>query len=162
MPDVAVVPVQPLAVPAVTIRPATPEDLDWLVPQLHAFAKFNDTKHSCIGPDEYVRKTLADLMAKHYFTVAERDGELMGFLAGIYFKHLFNPDLAVLCEMFWWVAPEYRHSRAGLMLLRDYIEWGKSKAKWITFALQSKSPVNPETLTRFGFVERERSYILEV
>jgi hypothetical protein len=151
-----------LAPASVSIRPARPADIPWLIVQLREFSKFNDVKYEVFGDEGYAAQKLVEMMERHYFSVAERGNELLGFLAGYYVPHPFNPQIITLVEMFWWVASEHRCSRAGLMLLDDYVAWGKRHANWITFALQSNSPVNPKTLLKRGFIEQERSYLLEV
>jgi hypothetical protein len=93
--------------------------------------------------------------------IAERDGPV-GFVSGMLAAHPYNPALTVLTEMFWWVAPEARGSRAGLLLLDAFLAYGERNADWIIFTLEHHSPVNERTLTKRGFHLHERSYLYEV
>ena len=146
----------------VIVRDATTMDLDWLVREAHEFSKFNGTKRELFTDDEFARAGFLGFMHQHFLRIAERDGERLGFIAGYITGHPFNPNIRVLCEAMWWVAEQHRHSRAGLMLLNEYTEWGKAHCDWVQFALQSHSPVKEETLTKRGYRKHESSYLLEV
>lgn len=76
--------------------------------------------------------------------------------------HPYNPAIRVLTETFWWVTPNARGSRAGLMLLDAFTAYGERNADWIVFTLEHHSPVNERTLTKRGFHLHERSYLREV
>ena len=147
------------------IRPGRPEDIDWLLGQLKNFSDFFGTKLSLFGADEdYSRFVIQSFMSEpHVLLIAEKeDVGPIGFVAGIVTPHLFNPAIKVLAESFWWVDEAHRGSRAGLMLLNDFIAWGKTRVDWITFALEEKSPVNEKALLKRGFRLQERSYLMEI
>lgn len=76
--------------------------------------------------------------------------------------HVFNPQIKVLSECFWWVKPEYRGSRAGALLFKNYVEWGKANVDWVTMTLEAHSPVRPEALIKRGFRLQETTFLLEV
>jgi hypothetical protein len=147
----------------VEIRRATPQDMDWLIGQLRAFALFMGTKRTLFGDEQLVRQSLATMIESHVVLIAEReDGVLMGMIGGLFVPHVFNPEIRLLSETFWWVAVEHRGSRAGLLLLNAFIEYGKSSADWVTMALEQKSPVDPRCLSKRGFRLMETNYLLEV
>jgi hypothetical protein len=144
-------------------RRATPKDVDWLVTQLRAFSEFMGTRLPLFGSEELVRVNLATMIDSHVVLIAEReDGLLMGFIGGVYIPHVFNPEIRVLSETFWWVSPEHRNTRAGLLLLNAFVDFGKAHADWITVALEEKSPVSDRCLTKRGFRTLEKNYLLEV
>lgn len=147
----------------ITIRRAHHNDLDFLLAQLREFSQFFGTEKALFGDESYARQTLLGMIADHPFFVAEGEGAgPVGFVAGLITPHLFNPNIRVLAETFWWVSEEHRGSRAGLMLLEEFVKFGKENVDWITFALEEKSPVNEKALTKRGFKLQERSYLKEI
>lgn len=156
----------PAIAPAVTVRAATPEDVPWLLEQLRAFDRFFGARRSLFPDENTALQVLTGLLDAHVFLVAEQHADLdarpVGFLCGTLAGHPFNPTIRVLSEVFWWVAPEHRGSRAGLLLLDAFLAEGRARADWIVFSLETKSPVREATLTRRGFARYETSYLLEV
>lgn len=149
-------------IPSVEIREAVPSDLDWLVGQAREFSHFNATVYPLFDDEVQVRESLSGLIHDHFMRVAWRGGQRLGFICGYYVRHPLNPKVITLCEIMWWVSVEHRHSSAGLRLLDTYIAWGRAHANWITFSLQTHSPVKQETLTRRGFHMHESGFLLEV
>lgn len=163
----------------ITVRPAAPHDVDWLMEQLRSFDRFFGTTRSLFPDEEYARTQLRQLIGLGPFFVADRrDGacngdderhghavcwpKRAGFIAGFVAPHFMNPDLRVLNELFWWVDESFRGSSAGARLLDAFLAHGREHADWIVFTLEAKSPVHPATLERKGFHLHERSYLLEV
>ena len=146
----------------IVIRRAESRDIDWLLRELKDFARFIDTRYSLYGDEKYSREGLQLLIDKHVFLVAEKSFEPVGFVAGYFTPHLFNPKIKVLCELFWYVTPKHRTSRAGSMLMNAYIEHGKESSQWVTFSLNRFTPVNDRSLIKRGFHEHERTYLIEV
>lgn len=149
------------------VLPARVDDLPWIVGQLEAFTRYFPSKKSLRGPDKFWADGLRTMIENHVFLIAwriesEKAIAPVGLIAGTLAPHPFNPDLTMLCESFWWVAPEHRGSRAGLLLLNEWIKIGKEKADWVTIATEAISPVNERCLTRRGFRLFEKSYLLEV
>jgi hypothetical protein len=147
----------------IIIRSANEQDTDWLLAELKKFSDSVGFKKPLYGEDEeYTRGTLQKVIQNQVVFIAE-DGEVtQGFIMGILMPHLFNKGLLVLSELFWWVKPEHRGSRAGVALLRAFIAYGKEKADWITMALETGSPVNSEALLKRGFKHFETNFVLEV
>ena len=147
----------------IKIRPATTDDLEWLIEQLKAFSLFYGTKNGLFSTEQFAREGMTTFMEKHVVFVAEKDfvGPI-GFIAGLIIPHIYNPTIRVLNEAFWWVPEQHRHSRAGYLLLKAFIEYGKANADWILFTLEADSPVNEFALIDRGFKLKERSYLMEV
>lgn len=145
----------------ISIRRAEVRDIDWLLIQLKQFAEFLKTKHSVYGDEQYARSGLQVLIEKHVFLIAEKNGDPIGFISGFFTPHLFNPNLKILCELFWFVIPEFRRSRAGSMLLNEYMRFGKENAQWITMALNRFTQVNEQSLLKRGFQLHEKTYLFE-
>jgi RimJ/RimL family protein N-acetyltransferase len=148
---------------AIKVRRATSDDLNWMIGQLKSFSEFFGTERQLFKDEEHTRLVMQRHLDGHLLLVAEKE-EVgpVGFIAGLLSPHFYNPDITVLAESFWWVAPEHRGSRAGLILLNEFVEHGKEIADWITLSLQHHSPVKDVCLTRRGFRVQEHSYLLEV
>lgn len=142
------------------VRKATGGDLDWILQELEQFAQSTKTKYSLFAPQEEVRhKIILNIIENHVFFVAEKE---RGMAAGFIVPHIFNPEILVLYEAFWWVSLDHRKSRAGLKLLNEFVKWGKENVDWIIFGLQNNSGVNDKTLFKRGFRVQERQYLMEI
>lgn len=147
---------------SIKIRLATVDDIPWLISELRKFAEFFGTNLSLLD-EETAPGGLAFFITQHYFTIAEKeDVGPIGFISGVLLPHPFNPKIMQLTETFWWVAEEHRQSRAGLMLFEEFVEFGKVNADWITFTLETASPVKDEFMMKRGFRNNERSFLYEV
>ena len=148
----------------VRIRHATEGDVLWLLPELVEFAKFADTKYSMIPSKESVQvEILTGMIKDHLFLVAEGPTGPMGFVAGLVVPHLFNPEILVCHETFWWVKVEHRGSSAGIRLLDAFTLWCESHGvHWIFFSFQHNTPINERAFTKRGFRIQEYQYLKEV
>ena len=145
----------------VEIRRATVDDIDWLLSELKEFAKFFGTGISFYGDEMYSRQALENVLNDHVAFIAQHtEHGPIGFVVGLVTQHIFNPQVRVLTELFWWVTEKHRKSRAGLLLLEVFIKWGREHADLITIALEHQSPINENALIKRGFHLHERSYIL--
>lgn len=131
--------------------------------ELRRFALFFGSKHSLFPEsDDEAAVFVWQCMSTQPFFVAERDGKLLGLIAGVLAPHPYNPKIFVLSEQFWWVAPEHSGSSAGARLFDAFLTYGRQYADWIVMTLETKSPINPRSLERKGFRNFEQSYLLEV
>lgn len=148
---------------SITVRKAVKDDVDFLLSQLDVFSDFYGTKKRLFPNEDYAREKLTELIKGQVVFIAEKQGVgSIGFIAGILFNHPFNPDIRVLSETFWWVQEEHRNSRAGLMLLNEFTEFGKETADWVTTAIEEKSPINDRVLLKRGYKATEKNFLLEV
>jgi len=146
-----------------SVREARPDDLDWLIAQLREFSQFFGSRIPLFQDEAFARTTLAAFIAGHFVRIAEQANcGPVGFIAGGVGRHWMNPEIRTLAEAFWWVAPQHRRSRAGVVLLNEFVDWGRKNVDWIEFALEDNSPVKPETLLKRGFRFKEHNYLLEV
>lgn len=148
----------------ITTRRAQLSDIDWILAQLKTFANFYGSQISLYSKDiDWSKGQLKHFIENHYFLIAEaaEHETRIGFISGVLTPHIFNPSLTVLSETFWWVDEQYRGTRAGLMLLNEFTEWGKVNANWVTFAIEEHSPVDERCLTKRGFKLKEKNYIME-
>jgi len=154
---------------SIIVRKAELTDIGWMTGQLKEFSRFFGSKRELWSGDlEYSRKFLSVLIEKHVAMIAEFQHEEyghrrpVGFIAGVRSNHPLNPGISLLSELFWWVMPEMRRSRAGLMLLNEFTGIGKETADWVVLSLETKSLIRDEHLTKRGFKLYERSYLMEV
>jgi RimJ/RimL family protein N-acetyltransferase len=151
--------------PNVSARVARLGDVPWLLDQLRAFDRFYGTRAPLFPEEEQARAFLANAIGdwdKFLFLIAEHELASVGFIAGWFYPHPYNPRIRVLGEVFWWVAPEYRGTMAAGRLLDRYVNEGRKRADWITITLEAKSPVDPRGLEKRGFRLHETTYLLEV
>lgn len=146
----------------ITIRSASINDIDWVVLELKRFSEFFGTKKELFSDKNYARAGCLILIKGHVLYLAENESERIGFIAGLLTPHLFNPSIKILTELFWWVTEEHRGSRAGSLLLGEFVDYGKRHADWIAFGLRNNTRVRDETLLNYGFQAYERSFLLEV
>jgi len=146
----------------VAVRRARLADIDWIVSELREFAAHYNTKKPLFPDEMHAHQVISSMIDGHVVFVAERGTELHGFIGGIITPHFMNPTIKTIAEMFWWVAKEHRGSRAGLLLLNEFIAFGEKNADWITVSLENRSPVHEKCLLKRGFIGQERSYLREV
>lgn len=154
------------------VRALQESDLDWLCEQLRQFADFFGTTASIYPGDAYTRTAALALSSQHLFLVCDRDDVgPVGFIVGILTPHYLNPNIVSLAEILWWVAEEWRQTRAGVLLLNAFTEFGKRYAAehnlggrfWMTLSkIEHKSPLNEDHLLARGWHLHERSYLMEV
>lgn len=148
---------------APVVRRAEQADVPWVLGQLRAFAAAYGTRRSLFGDAGHAEALVAGLIEDQFVAIAERDGEPVGLIAGVLQPHPFNPDLQVASELWWWVTPEVRGSRAGHLLLDAFEGWAlESEADLINFTLEAHSPVRDRTLERRGYRLFERQFLREV
>lgn len=90
--------------------------------------------------------------------VAKSDGVCVGAIGGLLIPNLFNPKLTCLAEVFWYVLPEYRQSRAGLLLLKAFSDKGEASADETSLSLLGSSQLKVATLEKRGFMLSEFAF----
>lgn len=143
------------------IRPYQMKDMEWLVQQLKKFAKFYGTKKSLFLNEYNTEKLVQNLADNHVLFIAENDGIPYGFIAGYYMPHIYNPKLNILSEAFFWINPKRRGSRAAVMLLDRFVEFGKKHADFVSLTLEDESQMSEKHFIKRGFRLKERNYLLE-
>lgn len=144
--------------PKYTVEHLTDVDMEWFV-ETAAVKMLTDEA----GKPEYVNipnlYSLASLgaIAGTAF-VAKCDGVPVGALGGIVSGNPFNPDIKTLTEVFWYVLPEHRNSRVGLMLLNEYMNKAEQVADESTLSLLSTSKVNNASYEKRGYMYTEQTF----
>ena len=145
----------------ISIREAVLSDIDWILPELKAFAEFYASEHNLFSDDDgFNRLILKQLIDGHYFMVSCNDDIPTGFIAGLISQHIFNPKIKTLTELFFWVKPEARGNKSGSVLLNDFVKFG-DKYDWTIMTLEHNSPIKSESILKRGFKYKEQSFIKE-
>lgn len=147
---------------AISIRRAVPNDLRWIIPELRTFSNFYGTKKNLFEENQETIDSLLGVITDHVFIIAEKNGEGIGFICGLINPHIYNRSFKILTELFWWVNEQNRNSKAGLMLLKEFINTGKENADWITFGLMETTPVKEKSILKYGFKKMETNFLMEV
>ena len=103
--------------------------------------KVFDLFEMTIGHDDY------------HFTVAEKDGEIVGFMYGLKHPHFFSHDL-VAGELFLYVRQDLRGSMIGVRLIRGFTDWAKKQnVKFAQIGLSTNINTDRSStlLERMGF-----------
>jgi len=144
-----------------TIRRAELFDIDWILGELKIFSKAIETKYELYGDEKYSKDGLEMLIKNHIVFIAECDSERIGFVAGYFTPHLFNPQIKILSELFWWTVPKYRRKGVGAMLMDEFIMFGEKNAQWIAFSLTWMTKFSDSSLLKRGFKPYENVFLKE-
>lgn len=90
--------------------------------------------------------------------IVKKDGVPVGALGAILTPNLFNPNVKTLAELFWYVLPEQRSSRAGYLLLKSFEERAKEVADECTMSLLPASDVAIKSMNKQGYYLCEFGY----
>lgn len=146
----------------ILIRPATPNDLDWILSSLRDLDGFWSPSKVFYHDDEHARQGLLDMIGNHFFRIAEKDGLPIGLVAGFVVPHTLNPEKRTLVETFWWVHPLAQgRARAGLALMDEFTAWGREHCSLTIFSLTAASPVGAHALMRRGYELKQFDFYLE-
>ncbi len=136
-------------------------DIDWILVELKQFAEFYASHYSLFSDDDgFNRNTIQLLIENHYFMVSENDGVPSGFIAALLSHHLFNPKIKTCTELFWWVKPQFRGTKAGGALFAHFNKFGEG-FDWVIMTLENDSPVSNESILKRGYKFKEQSFIKE-
>ncbi len=141
----------------VELRPATPEDLDVVLPM-------NNAAVPAVGRLDTASLSLLAEQAR-WFTVAERHGELVAFLVGLHGPGLAYESLnyRAFCERYPHgflyvdrvvVRADHRGRGLGARLYQAFVDWGRADGARVLAAEVNVRPRNDGSLRfhrRFGF-----------
>ena len=122
-----------------TIRPATHDDLDLLMPIAESM-HIESPRYSklAFSHDKVLQLYITLIDADScLMLVAEQDGEIIGGVAGMVTPHWFSDEL-VANEYGVFILPDHRGGMTAVRLVRGYIEWAKSQgAKMIQLGIST-------------------------
>lgn len=105
------------------IRHANKFDLSYFTHIVHKIHKQGDIGHfAVILNDEYLNSMFQISMIGGIALIAERDNEPVGILTAIISPNIWNDKILVMNQLLLYVDEEYRHTRAGYLLLQKYDE----------------------------------------
>lgn len=149
----------------VAIRRATLDDTPWFTSRVSHFNGRIPANKLFLKDRNALLNHIEDTILNHVAFVAEKDGEIVGFISGITRPHPYvtEPDkLDLLVMTHWWVEETFRGSRAGLMLLNTFTDHGKLIADRIVMSLPVESNMGPDAMEKRGYKLSERSFTMEV
>lgn len=136
----------------VVVSELTLDDIEWFV----EVAAVNMLTHEVQRPelinvDNLYKLASMGLQSGTAF-IAKKGDVPVGALGSLILPNLFNPDLTTMAEIFWYVLPEYRNTRAGALLFNAFDkkaeELGADEA---TLSLLGSSIINVNTLAKRQF-----------
>jgi hypothetical protein len=146
----------------IEIKPATLDDLDWIVSELETFSSHHKRKYRFWSDEDYARKFMTEQITNHLVLLAWSGAVRIGFVSGWVMNHALNPNIRLLTEVFWWVVPTERKSGAGLKLLEKFTEWGEDNCDLINFTLSRDTEMSDRSLLKLGYGIDEVVFYKEV
>jgi len=141
-----------------TVEVLTEQDLSWFV----------ETAAVRMLTDELKRPELINLDTLYALSyrgmdegtafIAKKGYEPIGALGALLVPNVYNSNILTLAEMFWYVLPDYRNTRAGAMLFSAFDVKGKECADESVLSLLGSSTVNMKTLEKRGFLLGEFAF----
>lgn len=141
-----------------TVEPLSMDDVDWFIETAAVNMLVEELKRpELIHLPTMYTLAFQGIMDKTHF-VAKDNGVCVGALASLIIPNMFNPAITTLAEVFWYVLPEYRQSKAGGMLLAALEATGSLLAHDTTLStLPSTGPVT-ERLEKYGWKMEEYGF----
>lgn len=110
--------------------------------------------------EEHMKKLGKHLIDNGVFVVVKTDdGKIAGFLGAAYIQSVLDPDCWMVQEMFWWVLPEYRRTRAAWLLMKFLQEVGKKYNMPVIMCTTADSPDMSRGLAKQQFKPLEQMFI---
>lgn len=136
----------------------TPEHFKWAV---HVAGK-NMIMHEVKRPELYHRESLEGLANRMMMDgtgiLAFYNERPVGAIGGVLVPHIYNPNITVLSELMWYVLPEFRNGRAGLLLIKEFKKLAEEIADEATLSTLPTSDIKEETLAKLGFHYGEKAF----
>jgi GNAT superfamily N-acetyltransferase len=134
-----------------SIRQATPDDLDVLIGLGETFFAYSPYSAEVNYDPESVRSTLISVMGNPgaIALVAEHDGKIVGGMVGVMTVLWFNRNVAIATELAWWMDPDHRAGRVGLVLFRRFEAWAKEMGAQLLVMSDFGSEKNPRVSRLF-------------
>lgn len=93
--------------------------------------------------------------------VAEKDGDLVGFICCMFMEPLFSSD-RISTDIAWFVNKDSRKSTAGFRLLKAYEDWAlNNNIKYVGMAYLERVTDLSKVYEKKGYVKAETHYMKE-
>lgn len=143
----------------VTIEKLQIQDIDWFIENVVTRMLVDELKRPELVDEGSMLKLTCQSIDSGGAFIAVKDGIKVGGLGSVLVPHIFNPAYSVLVELAWYVLPEHRNSRAGIMLIDAFAEYAETVADESTLSLLASSQVNHKTLERRGYSPNEVGFL---
>lgn len=147
-----------------TIRPATVDDLDLLM-EIAVAMHAESPRYSKLALSLTKMLNLFVFLMDNpdgLLIVAERDGAVIGGVAGMVAQHWFSEEL-IAQEYAVFLLPEHRGGMAAARLVKEFIAWGQSKgAKMIQLGISTGVHVEETAALYRALGLKQFSYGFEV
>lgn len=149
---------------AVKVRDATPVDFPAILDMLRRGRETVPIKFlsEANDADHVVRQLTGLLAGRGLVLVSELDAQLTGYLFAAIEPNFWNPKAILMCEIAYWVEPEYRGGRSAHRLMTEYCKRGnamKTKGRIDHFVI-GKTTKSPElSFGKFGFTKMEEFWV---
>jgi GNAT superfamily N-acetyltransferase len=95
------------------------------------------------------------------FSVAEKNGQVIGFIVGVSAPCMVNRNYTVAAELAWWVEPEFRNTPDSIRLIKHIENSAKDAgvALWSMMCLESQEPEKVGNMYMgMGYSRAERTF----
>lgn len=142
----------------ITVEPLDMDDVDWFIETAAVNMLVDELKRpELIHLPTMYTLAFQGIMDKTHF-VAKCDGVCIGALASLIVPNMFNPSIITLAEVFWYVLPEWRQSKAGSMLLAALEATGSLLANDTTLSTLPSTGAVTKLLESEGFRMEEYGF----
>lgn len=144
--------------PKITVEKLQVKDLEWFVEVAATRMLLEELKRPDLLNEDHIYRVSHYGMTSGTCLVAKSDEKPVGAIGAILAPNMFNPDIKTLVEIFWYVLPEHRNTRAGAMLLNAYDDMGREVADEATLSLLDSSEVNRASMGKRGWMVGEVAF----
>lgn len=140
------------------VEPLQLEDVDWFINVAAVQMLEEELKRPNLININHLYQLTKIVIEQGTAFVVRKNGKLIGAIAGIIAPNLYNPEHTECTELFWFVLPEFRSGRAGLLLIDALLERTKDVDS-VMFSLLPSSNIKNKTLEKRGLFLREYGFI---
>lgn len=144
-----------------SVEHLTLDDYVWSVEVAATRMLLEELKRPELLDRENIYMLVDKMIADGTALIVKHQGKPVGALGALLLPNTFNPDITTLAEVIWYVLPEYRNTRAGMMLMQGYIEMAEM-ADEATMSLLPSSDVNLQSMAKRGFILEEYAFRKQV
>lgn len=146
----------------ITVRVATMADMPWIRDVAGKRMLVEEYKRPRLYNGEHIETMCSVFLPQGCTFIAENDGTPVGILAAALVDNMFNPQYTTLTEIFWWVDPAFRHTRAAFLLIKSFERKLKMSADDATFSLIGSSIGLSEHFVKAGWIKKELGLVKEI
>lgn len=137
---------------SITVQPLGLDDIEWFVEVAAVRMLQEELKRPELVNLDQLYTLAGKGMQDGTAWVAKGFNGNVGALGSILTPNPFNPVFTTLAEIFWWVDPSYRESRAGYLLFKEFDARASVIANEATMSLLPSSVVSIKSLEKRKFM----------